>query len=66
MVQRATLIQAHRVQYLVWSRLLCNTPFIDPTHKLVWIGQFANIGARKPETSGNTSTIPVISDSEAI
>jgi hypothetical protein len=33
----------HRVQYLVWSRLLCNVPFFDPKHKLVWIGQFANM-----------------------
>jgi hypothetical protein len=50
---------------LVWSRLLCNVPFFDPKHKLVWIGQFANIGTRKPGTSGNTSTIGFISDSKA-
>ena len=55
----------HRVQYLVWSRLLCNVPFFDPKHKLVWIGQFANIGTRIPGTSGNTSTVGVIRDAKA-
>ena len=55
----------HRVQYWVWSRLLCNVPLFDPKHKLVWIDQFANIGTRIPGKSGNTSTIGAISDAKA-
>ena len=37
----------------------------DPKHKLVWLGQFANVGAQIPGTSGNTSTIGVFSDAKA-
>ena len=48
-----------------WSRLSCNMPFFDPKHIFVWIGQLANIGARIPWTSGNTSTICIISDAKA-
>ncbi len=59
------VVLVHRVQYLVWSRLLCNAPFFDPKHKLVGIGQFANIGTRIPGTSGNTSTVGVIRDAKA-
>jgi hypothetical protein len=40
-------------------------PFFDPKHKLVWIGQIANIGTQISGASGNTSTIGVISDAKA-